>query len=92
MVLRQAGPEWRPDRPLAEQSGWGEHAAFMDALVDDGFVVLGGPRRRPRRARDRGRVEADVHARLVTDRWNGSHLLVEAVKPWRIRLDGTNRR
>ena len=22
---------------------WDEHAAFMNALVDDGFVVLGGP-------------------------------------------------
>ena len=28
---------------LEEQSGWLEHAAFMDGLVDDGFVVLGGP-------------------------------------------------
>ena len=26
-----------------EQAGWGEHAAFMDALTEDGFIVLGGP-------------------------------------------------
>ena len=30
-------------RPLEEQSDWPAHAAFMDGLVDDGFVVLGGP-------------------------------------------------
>ena len=32
--------------PLAPDPGTGrldEHAAFMDGLVDDGFVVLGGP-------------------------------------------------
>jgi hypothetical protein len=28
---------------MREQDAWDEHAAFMEALVDDGFVVLGGP-------------------------------------------------
>lgn len=28
---------------MAEQEKWGEHAAFMNALVKDGFIVLGGP-------------------------------------------------
>jgi hypothetical protein len=27
---------------MREQEGWDEHARFMDALVDDGFVLLGG--------------------------------------------------
>jgi hypothetical protein len=43
VVERRTGPEWDPARPLEEQSGWDEHAAFMDGLVADGFVVLGGP-------------------------------------------------
>ena len=43
VVLRRTGPQWDPSLPLAEQSGWPEHADFMDGLVDDGFVVLGGP-------------------------------------------------
>jgi len=28
-------------RPLEEQTGWAEHAAFMDGLVDAGFILLG---------------------------------------------------
>ena len=34
VTLRRSGPEWDPNRPLEEQSGWDAHAAFMDGLVD----------------------------------------------------------
>ena len=44
VVLRQSGPEFDRSRPLEEQSGWSEHAAYMDGLVDDGFIVLGALR------------------------------------------------
>jgi hypothetical protein len=37
------GPGWDPSRQIRDQDGWDEHAAFMDGLVDDGFVILGGP-------------------------------------------------
>jgi hypothetical protein len=94
VVLRRVGPEWAPDTPLEEQSGWNPHAQFMDALVDDGFVVLGGP------LADEERVvlvieaesEDDIRARLAEDPWHGSHLVVESVDRWTIRLDGQNRR
>ena len=46
VVLRRSGPDYDHSKPLEEQSGWDEHAAFMDGLVEDGFIVLG---RRPRR-------------------------------------------
>ncbi len=42
-VTRVKGPAWDPERPRREQHGWTGHAAFMDRLVDEGFVVLGGP-------------------------------------------------
>ena len=42
-VERRTGPRWDPARPMEEQSQWAEHAAFMDGLVESGFVVLGGP-------------------------------------------------
>jgi uncharacterized protein YciI len=93
VVLRQAGPEWRPGRPLEEQSGWQEHAAFMDALVDEGSIVLGGP------VSDDGRVvhafeaesEEEVRAAWDRDPWSRTHLVVESVEPWTIRLDGRQR-
>jgi hypothetical protein len=90
VVLRRAGPQYDPGRPLEEQSGWGEHAAFMDGLVADGFVVLGGP------LADEHRVvlaveaasEDDVRSTLARDPWHGSHLVVDSVDRWTIRLDG----
>ena len=43
VVLRRAGPAWDRSKPMEEQTGWDAHAAFMDQLVADGFLVLGGP-------------------------------------------------
>jgi uncharacterized protein YciI len=90
VVERRSGPEWDLSRPLEEQSGWDAHADFMDALVDTGFVVLGGP------LADEHRVilvieaesEADVRAALARDPWSESHLVVASVDRWTIRLDG----
>ena len=93
VVERRSGPRWDLALPLEEQSGWLEHAAFMDGLVDDGFVVLGGP------LADELRVvlvvdapsEGEVRARLDLDPWSGTHLVVESVDAWTIRLDGRDR-
>ena len=93
VVVLRSGPEWQPGKPLEAQSGWDEHAAYMDALVEDGFVVLGGP------LADEHRVvhvveaasEDDVRATLARDPWSGTHLEVAAIEPWTIRLDGTRR-
>jgi len=90
VVLRRRGPDWNPALALEQQVRWEEHAAFMDALVDEGFVVLGGP------LADEERVVLAVEAaspetvreRLAADPWHGSQLIVDAVEPWTIRLDG----
>jgi hypothetical protein len=37
------GAPWDWSRDLREQDGWQEHARFVDSLVEDGFIVLGGP-------------------------------------------------
>ena len=42
-VRRLRGGPWDWSRDLREQDGFEEHAAFMDALVEDGFIVVGGP-------------------------------------------------
>jgi uncharacterized protein YciI len=93
VTVRRSGPQYDLARPLEAQSGWEEHAACMDALVAEGFIVLGGP------LADEERVvhaieaesEAAVRSTLARDPWSGSHLVVESVEPWTIRLDGTRR-
>jgi uncharacterized protein YciI len=90
VVLRRSGPEWDSTLPMEQQTGWDEHASFMDALVNDGFVMLCGP------LADENRVvlaveaasEDDVRRTLARDPWHESHLVVDSVDPWTIRLDG----
>jgi uncharacterized protein YciI len=93
VVLRRSGPAWRPGRPLEQQSDWPAHAAFMDDLVAAGFVVLGGPLADEERVAHA--VEADsedaIRATLARDPWSDSHLRVDTVDPWTIRLDGRAR-
>ncbi len=93
VVVRRSGPDWDRSKPLEEQSGWDAHAAFMDGLVDSGFVVLGGP------LADEHRValaieaesEDDVRRTLGRDPWDGTHLVIDTVDAWTIRLDGRRR-
>jgi uncharacterized protein YciI len=93
VVLLRSGPEWDPSRPLEEQSGWPEHAAFMDRLVDEGFIVLGGPLADEHRTAHA--VEADseeaIRAKLALDPWSETHLRVGSIDRWTIRLDGRRR-
>jgi hypothetical protein len=89
VFLRRSGPQWDRSRPMEEQSDWDAHATFMDALVDDGFLVLGGP------LSDEERVahvieadsEAAIRETLARDPWSESHLVIDAIEPWTIRLD-----
>jgi hypothetical protein len=89
VVLHRSGPRWDPSRPLEEQSDWDAHASFMDGLVESGFVVLGGP------LADEHRVvlvveaesEAAIRETLSRDPWSESHLRIDAIDPWTIRLD-----
>ena len=79
---------------MRAQTLWAEHAAFMDALAADGFVVLGGPLGSPEHpdevllvvsAPDAGAVRA----RLAGDPWSAADLLrVTRVARWTILLDG----
>src|SRR5262245_45944860 len=90
LVLRRNGPQFDRTRPLEEQSDWPAHAAFMDALVDSGFIVLGGPLAKDERVVHavEAESEAAIRATLARDPWSGTHLQIDAIEPWIIRLDG----
>ncbi|MEA2272985.1 MAG: uncharacterized protein QOI98_1693 [Solirubrobacteraceae bacterium] len=89
VVILRSGPQWDVGRPLEEQSGWVEHASFMDGLVDAGFIVLGGPLADERRVVHVIEAESEdaVRATLARDPWSGTHLRIDAIDPWTIRLD-----
>ena len=90
VLLRRVGPEWDPSRPMEEQSDWLAHAAFMDGLVHAGFLVLGGPLADEERVAHviEAESEDDIRATLARDPWSESHLQIDTIDPWTIRLDG----
>ena len=89
VVVRRSGPQWDPARPLEEQSEWPAHAAFMDGLVDAGFIVLGGPLSDEQRVVHavEAESESEIRATLARDPWSESHLRIDTIEPWTIRLD-----
>ena len=42
LVETTRGPTWDDKKPRREQAGWDAHTTFMDGLVEDHFIVLGG--------------------------------------------------
>jgi uncharacterized protein YciI len=92
VVIVRSGPEWDPSRPLEEQSDWPAHADFMDGLVDSGFIVLGGPLADEHRVVHAVEAESEevVRATLARDPWSESHLVIDTIDPWTIRLDARN--
>jgi uncharacterized protein YciI len=87
--MRERGPEWDAAKPMREQDEWDAHAAFMDALAEEGFVVLGGPfgegDRRFMHVVEAASAEA-VRERLAADPWESRQLATVAVEPWQVLL------
>ena len=85
------GAPWDASKPIRSQTLWDEHAAFMDQLSADGFIVLGGPLGDPEGeamlvvdAPD----EETVKATLAKDPWRDSgHLIPPKVQAWTIFLE-----
>jgi uncharacterized protein YciI len=90
-VTRSRGAAWDALRPMDEQEMFAEHASFMNTLVTDGFVVLGGPIGDGTNTLLIVDAESEhaVHARLAADPWTPMQLLtVTAIEPWEILLGG----
>ena len=96
-VIREAGPGWQ-DGGIYEQPDVAEHATFMDALAESGFVLLAGPLAGTEHGRVRvllivnAKDEDQIHRQLADDPWVATEqLLTVSIEPWRI-LAGAQRR
>ncbi len=88
-VMNARGPAWNDAVAMEEQVDWRAHADFMNALVADGFVLLGGPLTGTRDVLliVRAESKAEIEARLAADCWMVKGLLHTLyVHPWWLRL------
>jgi len=92
-VIRSRGPAWNESVPLDDQVEWKAHAAFMNGLLAEGLIALGGPLEGTPdvllifRAAD----PAEITSRLAADPWSRNGLLiVKQISPWWLRLGSLN--
>jgi len=92
VVLQAKGALWDPTRLRRAQAQWDEHAAFMDKLTADGFIMLGGPLGEGD-GEDALLVidaadEATVRSMLKNDPWSKSGVLeIKSIQRWTIFLE-----
>lgn len=88
-VTRSRGSGWESTLPQEQQADWAAHAAFMNGLEGDGFVVVGGPLEETPytllaiRAGD----VAEVRGRLAEDPWEANRVLeTTRIVAWNLAL------
>ena len=88
-VTSTHGAAYAEGRPLEDQTDWDAHAVFMDKLVDDQFVLLGGPLEGTSDVLliVRAAAEQTIRDRFAADPWMKMDLLrILRIVPWTLRL------
>ena len=90
LTFSSAGPNRDFSKDTRTQPFWDEHATFIDQLVADGFILMGGP------LVDEGgsflivnaENESEVREKLKNDPWFMHGILkLESIKRWQIFID-----
>ena len=90
VAISSAGPKRDSFKSTREQPLWDEHAAFIDQIVAEGFILMGGP------LADEGGAmlivnaehENEAREKLKNDPWFERGILkLESVKRWQIFID-----
>jgi uncharacterized protein YciI len=89
-VIREAGPAWSSGG-ITEQPALGDHAAFMNSLADEHYVLFAGPLAGSEHGRIRvllivnAESEAEIRRRLAADPWVISERLrITSIEPWNV--------
>jgi uncharacterized protein YciI len=89
-VIREAGPGWTAGG-IAGQPAVNDHAGFMNALADEGFVLFAGPLAGTEGGRLRAlliidaETEDEIRRRLAEDPWvHANRLVITSIEPWNL--------
>jgi uncharacterized protein YciI len=98
IAISSVGPNRDPSKGAREQPFWDEHEAFIDQLVEEGFILMGGPlldqRELPTGALlvVNAEDENEVREKLKDDPWFERGILkLETVTRWDIFIDARTR-
>ena len=90
VAISSAGPNRDLSKGTREQPFWNQHAEFIDKLVAEGSILMGGP------LVDEGGAllifnaedENEVREKLKNDPWSEHGILkLESIKRWQIFID-----
>ena len=90
-VIRvQRGGPWDWSKDMRLQKGWDEHAAYMDGIFDEGFLLLAGPLEGDKYTL--WVVEADdekeIQRRMKEDPWSATGMLTPVqIERWTVVMD-----
>ncbi len=89
VVLREQGPRWDASRAMREQDLWPEHVDYVNAIAEEGFLLMAGPHGDgdPYRAMlvVRSASGEEVVARLEADPWTREGVLeTRSVDRWEV--------
>jgi uncharacterized protein len=90
VVTLESGPIWQRNLDPIHQEGEGDHEAFMQTLVNERFLLLGGPLRDSSENRAllivKAPTEEVARARLADDPWMRAGVLgLLEVREWDVR-------
>lgn len=93
-TISSAGPNADPSKVTRQQPFWDDHAAFIDELVAEGFIIMGGPlidsTEIPHGALliVSAEDENEVRDKLKNDPWFEENILkLERIERWQIFID-----
>ena len=94
LAISSVGPNRDSSKGTREQPFWDDHVMFIDRLVDEGFILMGGPlvdaAGMPQGALliVNAQDENEVTEKLKNDPWFIRGILkLESVKRWEIFID-----
>jgi uncharacterized protein len=94
IAISSAGPKADPSKVTRQQPFWDEHVAFIDQLVAEGFIMMGGPFVNEAEIPHGALLilntedENEVRNKLKNDPWFEKGILkLESVSRWQIFID-----
>ena len=90
IIISSAGVNRDLSKGTREQPFWDEHAQFINKLIEEGFILMGGP------LVDEGGAllivnaenENEVKSKIENDPWYAHSVLkLESIRRWQIFID-----